>query len=116
MPVTCLKFTPVGKGCLIGYADLLLEKADLSLEIRGCMLMQKDGRKWLSLPSKEFTNENNEKKYFSILKFQDREVDKKFQEAAIPEIEKWQQNNAHSFRPEETASFKPPESFNAVPF
>ena len=116
MPVTCLKFTPVNKGCLIGYADVLLEKSDLVLEIRGCMLMQKDGRKWLSLPSKEFTNENNEKKYFSIIKFQDREVDKSFQEAAIAEIEKWQQSNAQSFKPSEKSSFNPNESFNSVPF
>ena len=92
MPVKCLKFKEVNKGCLVGYADLLLEKTDLSLEVRGCMLMQKNNQKWLSLPSKEFKDEKtNETKYYPIVRFTDKDVDKKFQDQAIAVINEFRQ-------------------------
>lgn len=49
MTIRCLKFTPLVKGALQGFADLLL---DSGLTLHDCTVMESNGRRWLGLPSK----------------------------------------------------------------
>jgi len=110
MSIICLKFNKVDKGHLIGFADLLLTKQ--GMEIRGCQLMQKEGRRWLSMPSKEYQDAAGEKKYYSIVKYQDKEVDKQFQVYAMKAIDEYIQLHSQN-----TQENKPTNNFdNQVPF
>jgi hypothetical protein len=85
MTIECTKFTPLNKGVLVGFADLYVAKMDL--EIYGCQFCNKDGRRWLNMPQKEYVKDN-EKKYLSIVRFRDKVKQDMFAEAAIKAIEK----------------------------
>jgi len=47
--IRCIKFTPVEKGALRGFADLAL---DSGLTVHDCLLMESGGRRWVNLPGK----------------------------------------------------------------
>jgi hypothetical protein len=85
MTIECTKFTPLNKGVLVGFADLYVQKMDL--EIFGCQLCNKNGKRWLNMPQKEYLKDN-EKKYLSIVRFRDKAKQDAFAEAAIKAIEK----------------------------
>lgn len=65
--IECMKYKRVNKGTLLGYADLYMPK--MGIEIYGCSLHQKDGKRWVNLPSREYTDDKGEKKYMSIVRF-----------------------------------------------
>lgn len=69
----------------MGKADLFLPNC--GMEIFGCLLFQKNGRKWVSLPSKEYTDTNGEKKYAPLLKFRNQKVFEEFIKQSITAIE-----------------------------
>lgn len=46
----CLRYKPVNKGCLLGFADLLVPIVK-NVKIYGCAVFQKEGKRWVSLPS-----------------------------------------------------------------
>ena len=81
-----MKYTPINKGSLLGYADLYVHK--MGLEIYGCSLHEKNGHKWLNFPSREYINDAGEKKYASIIKFKEKSHMEMFQKLAITAIEK----------------------------
>ena len=84
--IECLKFKYVGKGSLLGFADLFVPA--FGLEIYGCSVFQKDGRKWISFPSRETgVDESGKKKYWPHLRFKSRESMDKFSIAALQAIE-----------------------------
>jgi len=85
MTVECMKFTALNKGVLVGFADLYVPKMDL--EIYGCQFCNKDGRRWLNMPQREYMKDG-EKKYLSIVRFKDKAKQDLFAEAAIKAIEK----------------------------
>jgi len=74
--IECIKFKAYEKGVLLGFADFRLPK--MGIEIYGCSVHQKDGRKWVNLPSKEYQSETGEKKYSSYVRFIDADHYKKF--------------------------------------
>lgn len=84
--IECMKYKSVNKGSLLGYADLYLPK--VGIEIYGCSLHQKDGRRWVNLPSKEYTDGNGEKKYAPIVKFPNKFHMDEFAKQAKEAIEK----------------------------
>jgi hypothetical protein len=86
MTVECTKYTPCNKGVLPGFADLYIPKT--GLEIYGCQLCLKNGKQWLNMPQREYTNGEGEKKYLSIVRFRERDVQDSFAKAAITAIEK----------------------------
>lgn len=68
--IECRKFRYVGKGAIVGNADLYVPQ--FGLHIYNCTVFQKDGRRWLSFPSKE-KDVNGEKKFFPQIRFEKRE-------------------------------------------
>jgi len=70
MSVECLEFKSCIKGCMLGFINLFVPK--MGLEIYGCTLWQKDGRRWINLPSREYKDENGEKKYMPVLRFREK--------------------------------------------
>lgn len=86
MSVEVINYKHVNKGVLQGFVDLYLPK--IGLEIYGCQLCMKNGKKWLNMPQREYTNAEGEKKFLSIVRYKEREVQDAFCAAAIKAIEK----------------------------
>lgn len=81
--VTNIKF--VNKGSLEAFFDV--EIPGWHMTIYGCQLFSKNGRKWISLPSKKVEKEGEKTVYFPYIRFSD-EVKKKFEDACLANISK----------------------------
>ena len=102
--VECIRFNSVVKGHLQGFADLYVEK--WGLEIRGCSMYMKDGKRWINFPAKEFTTPEGEKAYAPHVKFRDKDNMSKFTEAAKKAIDDWcKQNPQNNEKTEEKPQF-----------
>ena len=86
MTIECIKYVSVNKGSLLGYADFYVQKT--GLEIIGCQLHQKEGRRWINMPSKEYTNDQGEKKYAPCVRYRERAHMDAFSELCKKAIEK----------------------------
>ena len=95
MSIECIRYKPINKGTLLGYVDLHIFKT--GLEIYDCSFHQKEGRRWINFPSREYTDEKGEKKYFSVVRFRDKSLMEEFSKAAKEAIEKKcaEQSNSH---------------------
>jgi hypothetical protein len=74
----------IGKGLLIGCVDLELPSGMI---IRGVMLMESAGKRWINLPSKEWTNREGLKRCLPLLEFSTPEVRERFQAEVLPLVE-----------------------------
>ena len=87
MSIECIRYMPVNKGSLVGYADIYVVKWDW--EIYGCTLHQKDGKRWVNLPQKEYQDkQTGEKKYSFINRFRNKNNLEAFQKAVKDAIDK----------------------------
>lgn len=102
--IECTKFTSFPKGSFQGYANIYVEK--WGVEIIGCSLFMKDGKRWVNLPSKEYTNKEGEKKYQPLFFFKDKSHYETFCNQVKEAIDKYCAEN-------HTESPKPPEQFEA---
>jgi hypothetical protein len=75
----------LNKNTLIGSFDLQMPSG---LIVRGVMLLGKNGKRWVSFPSKEWTKPDGTKSYFPLFEFASREIADKFQAAVLPLAEK----------------------------
>jgi hypothetical protein len=71
----------LNKGVLIGSFDLEMPSG---LIIRDAMLFEKNGKRWVNFPSKEWTKEDGSKGYFPLLEFASREIGDNFQHQVLP--------------------------------
>jgi hypothetical protein len=85
--IECIRYKPVNKGALLGFADLYIPQFDL--EIYGCGVFQKDTHVWITMPSKETINDQGLKQYFSHLRFRDRTRMDSFSHEALQAIRPW---------------------------
>lgn len=91
--IECLEFRSHESGALKGFANFRVEK--MGLEIFGCGVFMKEGRRWLSMPSREFNDpESGEKKYISIMRFIKKEHQDSFCKAALQSMDAWCEKNA----------------------
>jgi hypothetical protein len=72
------------KGTLLGFFDLEMPGG---LIVRGAMLFEKNGKRWVGFPSKEWTKQHGTKGYSPLLEFADRSISDKFQAAVLPRAE-----------------------------
>lgn len=84
--IECIKYKKHIRGSLLGFADLKYPSKGFVLQ--GCTLHQKDGKRWVNLPAKEFSDENGEKKFFSIFRFIDTSEFNEFKNQALKAIDK----------------------------
>lgn len=89
--IECIRFRPINKGCLVGFADILV--TSWKFEILGVTLYKKDNQTWINLPSKEFNNEKGVKAYAPIVRFQEKSHYDEFCKHAKHAIEEWLSQN-----------------------
>lgn len=80
-----LNFKPIGKGVLIGKFDAKIPEWHIT--IRGIVIFEKDGRKWIAMPSKEFTNDQGAKKHYEHVVFDSPSIKEKFSKACLEKLE-----------------------------
>jgi hypothetical protein len=91
--VICTAWRPLDRNTLKGFADLWLRTARLN--IRGCAVHEKNGRRWVQLPAKPQLDadrnlvraEDGKVQYAKVMEFDSREVAGRFSEAAMKAIE-----------------------------
>lgn len=85
--IKCTKFKPYEKGSLLGFLDL--EITNWGIEIKGCTLHMKNGKRWINTPSQEFKNEAGETKYSPIVRFINPQQYNNFSEEAKKAVDKF---------------------------
>jgi hypothetical protein len=86
MAVTVESFKPFRKNTLQGFATIRM--TSIGMEIRDVCLHQKDGKKWIQLPSKPY--EKDGKTLWSyILDFYDKARAEQFQKAALDALDRF---------------------------
>ena len=63
----CFNFRSHTSGTLQGFADVRVP--NMGIELYGCAYHKKGDKEWVNLPSREYVDENGEKKYISTIKF-----------------------------------------------
>jgi hypothetical protein len=71
----------IRKNSLIGSFDLEMPSG---LIVRGAMLFEKEGKRWVNFPSKEYQKQDGTKGYFPLLEFASREISDKFRDKVLP--------------------------------
>ena len=113
--IKCLIFKPhTGSVGLLGFADIFIPK--MGIEIYGCTMFrnQQTGHRFLNLPSKEYTDQEGQKKYAPIIRFVEKEHYNAFQNLVVKAIDEWcaanqEQAVNHERQPE-------PQSDDGLPF
>jgi len=86
--IVCTGFKRIDKGLLVGFASVFVPK--WGLEIFGISLFEKNGKKWISMPSREYEDKNEgKKKYFPHIKFREKSHAELFEEKVKAAIEKF---------------------------
>jgi hypothetical protein len=69
------------KGALIGSVDV---DTPWGLKIIGAMLFEKEGKRWLSFPSKEWIKQDGARGFFPLLEWTSSEARQRFQREVVP--------------------------------
>jgi len=85
MGIEVKSFRKFQKGTLLGFGTIFLSGA--GLEIRDISLHQKDGEKWVAMPSKKHEAEDGTKKYSPLVRIPDKARWAKFQQEAVKALE-----------------------------
>jgi DNA-binding cell septation regulator SpoVG len=92
--ISCIKFRPFERGSIRGFADLALDNNGLVLH--GVTVMETDGRRWISLPSKLAVDKDknpitkDSKRVFNpIVSIPDRAMLELFSNSAINAIDRF---------------------------
>ena len=80
LEVEVLHFKPFNSKTLKGWFDIAIPS--LGMKISGFGLHERDGERWLSLPSREYES-NGERKFAPIVEFVDKSSRETFQRAAL---------------------------------
>lgn len=71
----------IRKGTLIGSVDLAMPSG---LRVRGLMLFESHGRRWVNFPSIPWTKSDGSKSYVPVLEFESRQISDRFGAAVVP--------------------------------
>ena len=81
LKVTIEKFRAHEKNTLIGFCNV--ELVDLCMIIKDCTVHQREGKTWISLPSRSYQNNEGEAVWTDVVVFSDKEKRDEFQTAAV---------------------------------
>lgn len=95
MSIECLDYRPVNKNSVLGYFDIRLTKQHL--EIYDCVLLQKDGKRWVSMPNKPHTDAQGNKRYLPVVRVYEKDLQRPFMEAIKKAIDEFIEKNAKNY-------------------
>lgn len=83
--IEIIKLDMINKGPLIARFSIKIAKWG-GLVIRDCTFFDSGGKRWVSMPSREYESEGK-KKYFSFVIFESREIDERFKAAILQAVD-----------------------------
>lgn len=78
-------YKSIGKGCLVGKFDIEIKEWG-GLTICECTVFQKDAKRWICLPGRQFQSQEGQKKHLSLIKF-NSDVFKKLEASALAQLD-----------------------------
>lgn len=90
--IEILKYKAIGKGALIASFSIKLVKNG-NMIISNCTLFESNGKRWISLPSKEY-EEEGKKKYVAYVYFEDKAINDRFKEAIMCAVTEYQKKQS----------------------
>jgi len=110
MSIECMEFKSHPSGALLGFANYRLPK--MGIELFGCGVFSKNGRRWVSTPSREYQDpESGEKKYIAIMRFSEKSHQEAFSKSALEAMDAWCAKEAGP-----SAADEPTTPHEALPF
>lgn len=108
MSIECIKFTPYKSGCLVGFADVKVNrwvsssKASglMGFTLKGCRLFKKDSQVWASLPQKETKEDDGTTKYYNFFMLETKEDLEELKEAVRDAINLYREVNTSQVQEE----------------
>jgi hypothetical protein len=85
MTIAVTNARKLNKNSLRGFFDVELPSG---MKLNGCTLLEKDGKRWIGLPSKEWTKADGSKSYVPVVEIPDRDARDKFNAAVLPLAER----------------------------
>ncbi len=67
--IECIQYRPQNKGNFLGFATIFVPS--WGVELYGFTLFQKDGKRWVNMPSKDYVDKEGNKKFSQFMKFRD---------------------------------------------
>jgi len=83
--------TAVNKGSLLATCDVHIIPWKLTLH--DVKIFEKGANRWITMPSKEYTNEMNEKKYIELVTFDSEGVKNRFRSQIMGAVDKFLKGN-----------------------
>ena len=87
MALEIVKFRAYKKNSLLGFFSCKLTA--IGLELRDCALYEKEGDRWIGLPSKPYKDEDGNQKWAYIIKFYDKNKFQQFQKCALHALDEY---------------------------
>ena len=85
MAIEIVDFRPMDKNTLRGFVTIRMTQ--IGLEIRDVALHEKNGQRWIQLPSRPYTGRDGTTKYSYILDFYDKPMRDRFTAAVLKALE-----------------------------
>jgi hypothetical protein len=83
-PIVASNWRTIGKGTLVGSADLTVSK--WRFRFRECLWHRKGNDEWISFPRREWTDQDGKRKFADLGEFVNHGDKRRFSEAAIAAI------------------------------
>jgi hypothetical protein len=74
------------RGALLGSFDL--EAVGWGVTIKGCMLFEKESRRWINFPGREWVKADGTRGFVPIIEWNGKDVREKFHRAVLPLAER----------------------------
>jgi len=94
MSIKITRFHKFEKGSLYGFADISIPVWGTEMTVRGCKVFNKNGEQWVTLPSREYQNDQGETKYQPLIALSDDAVYKKFTDGLMAAWQEYCQKQA----------------------
>jgi hypothetical protein len=88
MSIECTEFNSYKNGALVGFANFKLPI--MGVEIYGCAVFSKNGKRWVTLPTKEYKDaDSQERKFSSVIRFIQKDHLAMFSRRALDALDEW---------------------------
>lgn len=120
MPLEIQNYKAVGKGCLLAQCDIKMPIWG-NFIIYGISIFEKDGKRWISFPSREYEKEG-QKKYFQHCRFEAENMTEAFRKEFFKELDRYLKSSNPSVfdkEPEKskiTLDLQPKQQHEECPF
>ena len=94
-----INYKPVNKGAFQGSFSFKMKVGEFMWVVHNCQLMMSNGRRWINLPQKEYTDTAGQKKWFSLNQVEGDGAMQRLTDALIKQLDAYIAKNSESQQP-----------------